>query len=276
MVGCDGVRSRVRPIILGEDDPASYAAYTNHFCFRSLVPMDRARAAIGEHRSSTRFMYNGPGCHVITYPVAQGTVLNVLAVITDPNAWPHGAQITARGTRAEAEAAFVDWHPTVRAIASLFPDDMEKWALFDMHEAPAPSYARRGVCVAGDAAHASGPHLGAGAAFGIEDALTLSSLLAAVDKAAQEREGGDLSRLCSEALDVYDKVRQERTKWLVGATREACDLFHWRFPGCGSDPEMFGKEITWRLHKVWEHDVSEMVREAQSQFAMRCQGPSAS
>jgi salicylate hydroxylase len=238
--------------------------------------MDRARAAIGEHRSSTRFMYNGPGCHVITYPVGQGTVLNVLAVITDPKAWPHGTQITARGTRQEAEAAFVGWHPTVRAIVSLFPDDMEKWALFDMQESPASSYSRRGVCVAGDAAHASGPHLGAGAAFGIEDALALSSLLTAVDKEAQEGGGGDLSRICCEALYVYDKVRQERTKWLVGATREACDLFHWRYPGCGSDPKKFGEEITLRLHKVWEYDLDEMVHDALSQFATRCKGSSAS
>lgn len=276
MIGCDGVKSRVRQLILGEDNPASYAKYTKLFCFRSLVPMDQAHAAIGEYRSSTRFMYNGLDSHIITYPVAHGSFLNVLAVITDPNPWPEGAQHTARGSRAEAQAAFANWHQAVRAVVDLLPDEMDKWGLFDMLEDPAPSYVRGAVCIAGDAAHASGPHLGAGAAFGIEDALTLSTLLEAVDIEVKKNDGGDIPKMCREALAVYNEVRYQRTQWLVGATREASNLFHWRFPGCGSDPEIFGREITSRLHQVWEYDLDRMVQEAQDKFRERLGGLSSS
>lgn len=274
--------------MLGEDNPASYPGYTNKFCFRSLVPMDRALAAIGEDRVSTRFMYNGPNAHIITYPIAQGTVLNVLAVITDPNPWPPNGsssssnlgqqQHIAPGTRSEAESVFADWHPIVRSIVALLPDEMDKWAIFDALAGPAPSYVADSdlpcVCLAGDAAHAAGPHLGAGAGFGIEDALVLAELFAEVDgaatAAASEGEGPErgMAGLCGKALEVYDKVRYKRTQWLVGATREACDLFQWRDPECGSDAKRFGREITWRFHKIWEYDIDEMVRESLDRFAV--------
>ena len=239
--------------------------------------MAAARAAIGDHRTSTRFMYNGPGAHIITYPVGHGASLNVLAVADDPHPWPDAARHTKPATAADAAAAFAGWHPTARAIVGLLPDRLDRWAVFDSFAGPAPSYVRGAVGLAGDAAHAAGPHLGSGAGFGIEDALVLAALLEAVDEVGRRGGGGggggggrgDVGVLCRDALEVYNSVRYERTQWLVGATREACSLFHWEDPECGSDPEKFGREITWRFHKIWHYDVDAMVREALDQLAKR-------
>lgn len=233
--------------------------------------MTNAKPALGEYRTSTRFMYNGPNAHAITYPVAMGTMLNILVVTTDPNPWNgKDGKHTAPGFKSEVVRAFQNWHPTVQNIVQLLPDELDTWAIFDMLDNPAPSYARGSVCVAGDAAHAVGPHLGAGAGFGIEDALILANLL----QAAQKQGGARLSKskhvLVRNALLAYNNVRFERTQWLVKNTRDAVDLFQWRDPEIGKNPSRFGMEITWRFHHIWEYNVNSMVKEAISEFEARC------
>lgn len=181
----------------------------------------------------------------------------------------------AKASKSEAIEAFKSWHPTIRSIVDLLPDaeavDSDetkalRWDIYDMHDHPAPYYTRGGVCLAGDAAHASTPHLGSGAGFGIEDALTLATVLEAVDKEIIDagegaRVTGTMMRddgndnleedaevvtqdesnatrgktnkkvkkpdLCRAALAAYNDVRYERTQWLPGASREACGLFQW-------------------------------------------------
>ncbi|EAQ88587.1 hypothetical protein CHGG_05206 [Chaetomium globosum CBS 148.51] len=328
VIGCDGLHSRVRQLLLSPpltsppqpnqppspDDPipatTDNLTYTHKFCFRALAPMPAAIAALGETKATTRFMYNGPGAHLITYPVGNNTLLNILAVISDPlpnsnstttsttaNPWPH-LRHTTPGHKREAEQAFSRWTATARAIVGLLPDaGMDKWGLFDLAEHPAPYYARGRVCVAGDAAHAAGPHLGAGAGMGVEDALVLAGVLAAVDAMMRGVGGGDgdgdeeghngegggkekgeenvekgnekvrkrndgKKGLLERALQVYNEVRYSRTQWVVQATREACDLFQWRDEKVARNPERFGREITQRFHRVWEYDVDGMVEEA--------------
>ncbi|KIH92065.1 salicylate hydroxylase [Sporothrix brasiliensis 5110] len=284
VIGADGVWSRVRTLLFG---PEFRASYTHQYCFRAVVPMDGpdgAVAALGQARASSRYMYNGPGAHAITYPVAKGALLNVLVVIGDDKPWGDATrasgsndeqnvsadtgvanrQTTGKGRRADAEAVLAGWQSTPRAVVGLLPDTPDRWAIFDMLEHPVPTYNRGRVALAGDAAHAAGPHLGSGAGFGIEDALALSTVLAEVNNPA----------MVDSALSAYSKVRYERTQWLVRATREAVDLFQWAGPGAqpgadpnhGQDPAVFGPEITWRFHTIWKYDLERMQAEVRALY----------
>ncbi|KAI0010493.1 hypothetical protein F4779DRAFT_639275 [Xylariaceae sp. FL0662B] len=266
-IGCDGIRSRVRQILLGEANPASYPCYTKKYCFRALIPMKDARAALGVERTTKRIMYNGPDTHSITYPVAFGQFLNALLVITDPSPWPteDGKQI-GRGDKAEAVRACQGWHTHMRALVDLFPKELDKWAIFDMLENPAPHYHQGSVAIAGDAAHASGPHLGSGAGFGIEDALVLANVLAAANKKLDIEASKGKIKLCRDALAVYNSVRYDRTQWLVGASREAAALFQWQDETVGDDFEKFLPQISSHFHKIWDNDIDGMVKEALKTF----------
>ncbi|KAH8904110.1 salicylate 1-monooxygenase sala [Coniochaeta sp. PMI_546] len=270
VIGCDGIRSRVRQLLLGEANPASYPGYTHKYCFRALIGTCEAREAIrekGEYLTSTRFMYNGPGGHMITYPVAMGTFLNVLVVVSDPGEWStKDGKHTAKTTKKEAVDFFRSWHhPTVKAIVDLLPEDLDKWAIFDMMDHPAPRYNGGCVCIAGDAAHAAGPHLGAGAGFGIEDALVLATALDSLNKRVRLA-NWDVKRanLCSQALSAYNQVRYERTQWLVGATRQACSLFQARRAYTPEENERFGREIGELFHTIWDYDIKQMVKTTES------------
>lgn len=200
--------------------------------------------------------------------------MNVLVVVSDPRQEGTGkcseSDVSSRssvGHREDAERVFSDWHTCARSVVSLLPPTPDRWAIFDMLEHPAPSYHRGRVALAGDAAHAAGPHLGAGAGFGIEDALVLAELLAEAAKIADPRR-------VEAALAAYNDVRYERTQWLIKHTRDAVDLFQWRDASAGQDAELFGHEISWRFHHIWDNNPALMISQAKRAFEGRLRGES--
>lgn len=48
VVGCDGIKSQVRKLLLGEGDKASEPVFSGHYCYRGLVPADKAIEILGE------------------------------------------------------------------------------------------------------------------------------------------------------------------------------------------------------------------------------------
>ena len=274
MIGCDGIRSRVRQLLLGENNPAAYPSYSHKFAFRGLVPIDRAVAALGEEKTSTRHMHLGPNGLALTFPVAGGTLLNVAAFAHDPSEWPSQEKLTAPATKSEVVAAFKDFGPAVRAIMDLLPDQLDKWAVFDTHDNPAPTYVKGRVCISGDAAHASAPYHGAGAGLAIEDAAVLAHLLASADSKSREASGRKRADLLRAALNTYNDVRLERSQWLVDTSRFVGDMYQWRDTRIGSNREQAAKEIDWRSKRIWEYDIDGMIRETDEKFEAALQSPS--
>ena len=249
--------------MFGVDNPASYPSYTHKVAFRGLIPMSSARAALGDYRASTRLMHLGPNAHVLTFPVAMGSVLNLVAFVTDPKDWKaQDGKFTAPASKSEVVAAFADFGPAVRAVIDLLPDELDKWAIFDTFDHPVPSYAQSRLCLAGDAAHAAAPHHGAGAGFGIEDALVLATLM----DVASEYPRSSKAETIRAILTAYNKARYERTQWLVHSSRMVGELFEWQNAHCGSDAEKFRREIEWRSHRIWDYEVEKMVSETRGHF----------
>ncbi|EAU30798.1 hypothetical protein ATEG_08666 [Aspergillus terreus NIH2624] len=266
VIGCDGIKSRVREIILGKDNPASYPHYTHKIAFRGLVPMDEAIARLGDYRARNQHMYGGPGAHVLHFPVAKQKLMNVVAFVDDPNEWPLDRAMSQPATKGEVAAAFEGWGPTVRSIIDLLPPELEKWAVFDSFDHPAPTYSRGRVCIAGDAAHASSPHHGAGAGIGIEDALALSVLLEGVQKSCRTS-AGNRWRSLEKAFSLFTDVRHERSQWLVRSSREACEIYEWNDSKCGADMTKGHEEITRRSHKIWYFDIQDMIRKLEEGYS---------
>ncbi|KAI1770232.1 hypothetical protein F4818DRAFT_446526 [Hypoxylon cercidicola] len=141
----------------------------------------------------------------------------------------------------------------------------ELWAVFDTYDHPAPAFSVGRVCIAGDAAHASSPHLGASAGFGVEDALALGTVM---EQAATTLRAGGAAKdvVLSAAFRAYDTVRRERAQWLVRSSRQVCKTYEWANPDCGDDPDKCLKDIERRAHKIWYFDIDGMVRDAESAY----------
>jgi salicylate hydroxylase len=57
VIGCDGIRSRVRQLILGEDNPQSYPQYSHVYAYRGLISMDKAVEAVGIETAMSRIVH---------------------------------------------------------------------------------------------------------------------------------------------------------------------------------------------------------------------------
>ncbi len=258
----------MRQILFGKGNPASHPHYTHKVAYRGLIPMDKALEAVGDKNARNQHMHIGPGRHILHFPVANQTLINVAAFVSDPHDWKDDEKMTAPATREEVEEAFAEWGPTVRAMTSLLPDTLDRWAIFDSFDHPAPTYSRGRICIAGDAAHASAPHHGAGAGIGVEDALCLSSLLEMAMSSLQLNKATKDQALCT-AFDTFNDVRHERSQWLVNSSRGICDTYEWADPKIGNDPEKCFKEIEWRSHKIWHFDIEGMLGDAAAAYERR-------
>lgn len=57
IIGCDGIKSRVRHILVGEDSLMANHVYTHKYAYRGLIDMDVAVDAIGEERAKNAVMW---------------------------------------------------------------------------------------------------------------------------------------------------------------------------------------------------------------------------
>ncbi|XRM46537.1 Diels-Alderase orf3 [Aspergillus tubingensis] len=271
VIGCDGIRSRVRQILFGEDHPAASAHYSHKYAARGLIPMDRAREALGDAKVATRFMHLGPDAHALTFPIAHGSLLNVVAFVTDPNPWPYADRWTAQRNETDVAAAFSRFGPTMRTIIDLLPDPIDQWAVFDTYDHPPNTYSRGPVCIAGDAAQAAAPHHGAGAGYAVEDVAVLCAVLdlgaKRVDATKCDPKGK--AALITTAFETYDAVRRERAQWLVESSRIIGNFYEWQDNEVGPDASICHDEVYWRSHRIWDYDIDTMMRETAKVFEVR-------
>ncbi|KAI8635189.1 hypothetical protein F5Y19DRAFT_2989 [Xylariaceae sp. FL1651] len=262
VIGCDGVKSRVRQILAG-DHPAARPSYSHCVAYRTLIPMPQAIEALGEYKAMNQHNHVGPNANLLHYPVANNAMMNVVAFVRDPQKWPDDTQTVAQGTRDDVKAAFEGWCAPVRDLIERFPDTMSKWAIFDLWEFPLPQYNKGRMCLAGDAAHASSPHHGAGAGAGIEDSLCLSTLMREVVAEVSKNPAAKTQALAA-AFQTYDAVRRTRSQWLVNSSRRVCDLhqqLEWADDAKMVRAETAFEEVKDRTFKIWHFDYDAMLRE---------------
>ena len=109
VVGCDGVRSRVRSILLGHQKDVEGVTFSGMVAYRNLVPMEQAKAALGDDLAGNSQMYLGPGGSILTYPIDHGEIFNVIAFRTEEDGrWEHPSWILHK-TRDDVQESFRGW-----------------------------------------------------------------------------------------------------------------------------------------------------------------------
>ncbi|GAM82791.1 hypothetical protein ANO11243_007770 [Dothideomycetidae sp. 11243] len=69
LLGCDGIHSTTRRVLLGADHPASRPGYSHIAAYRTMVPIDVGVAALGERAAEGGCMQSGPDACLMSYPV---------------------------------------------------------------------------------------------------------------------------------------------------------------------------------------------------------------
>lgn len=254
VVGCDGVKSACRQFVFGKDSELGKARFTGKVAYRGLVPMERAIAAVGEDRARNRRMYFGHHGHMLTFGVAKGTFMNVVAFhSTGSDAWEYSALVQPRTTE-DFLRDFAGWGDAVTNIISAI-DKPEVWAIFDHPKVD--TFHKGRLVLLGDAAHTTSPHFGQGGGMSVEDAAILSSLVGHCASLS------DISPM----LKVYDSARVERTCSVIAASREQGRLCGFEVDRVGDDLEKVSEQLDINLRRwQWSYDPEEAFKNALKDF----------
>jgi salicylate hydroxylase len=170
LVGADGLWSRVRQQLLGNELPQPMG----HLAYRALIHQSSLPAHL---RSQQVTVWLGPRLHVVQYPVRRGEWLNVVgfvhgALAGDAQDWDHSAN--AADLRRAMGLTCAPLQDLIHAIGA--------WRLWALAIRPpmrgADEQAQGRVALLGDAAHPMVPYLAQGAGMAIEDAAELGRVLA--------------------------------------------------------------------------------------------------
>lgn len=87
VIGCDGVKSVTRRMLLGADSAVLEPTFSHKYAYRGLVPMEKAVEAVGEALARNAQQYLGHHGHVLTFPIEKGKTLNVVAFQSKDGDW---------------------------------------------------------------------------------------------------------------------------------------------------------------------------------------------
>ena len=191
VIGADGIHSRVRAALFGEE----YPRFTGVVSYRAVVPTERVKG-VPEIEAFTKWWGPNPQSQIVTSPLNRGRETFVFAT-TGQDSW-HEESWTSAGDVEELRSHYRDYHPDARRLLEAC-DAVLKSALYERE--PLPGWSRGGITLLGDACHPMLPFMAQGACMAIEDAVVLGRCLAGVtERGAAER-----------ALVAYERARRDRT-----------------------------------------------------------------
>lgn len=199
VIGADGIHSRVRTALFGEESPR----FTGVVSFRAVVPTERVRD-VPEIGAFTKWWGPNPQSQIVTFPLNQGKETFVFAT-TGQDSW-HEESWTSPGDVNELRSFYKDFHPDARKLLDAC-DTVLKSALYERE--PLPVWSKGNVTLLGDACHPMLPFMAQGACMAIEDAVVLGRCLGPVS---------DPARVAA-VLQAYADARQERTAKIQIASR---------------------------------------------------------
>ena len=192
VVGADGIRSRVRDLVFGNEYAPQYAGHgVWRFTSPRLPEVDR------------QIMYYGVGVKAGLMPVSCDQMYLLLVTNEPDNPWMPSDQLDRLlrdRLRPFTAPLVVKIRDQIHDPSHVIYGPIEEVIL------PPPWYRQR-VLLIGDAAHASGPHVSQGATMAIEDASVLAELL-----------GRGLSG--EDALQQFMERRYERCKFVQDTSRQ--------------------------------------------------------
>ncbi|BAY23535.1 monooxygenase FAD-binding protein [Calothrix sp. NIES-2100] len=187
LIGADGLKSRVRALLLGDNPPI----YRNFTTWRGL----------------TDYIPNGYRSDYIREFFGLGKAFGFMMLGKNRMYWyaaakaPEAQPDSALGRKRELEQMYQDWFPAIpELIAATDEANILKTDLYD--RIPTRPWGKQNITLLGDAAHPMLPTLGQGACMALEDAIVITKCLQAQSDPTS-------------AFEKYESQRFARTKSIV-------------------------------------------------------------
>lgn len=274
VVGCDGIKSKVKEFMLPEESQHAQPRYSGMYGYRAVLDMADMVEAVGDQRARVSSIYIGDGAYGISYPIMRAEKVNVgfyiLSDKWDCDTWvrpanredmKRDASKMGRYVKSLVEVSDLTGSKETRLKLTShetlkYMPDPSQWAIFEHPHIS--TFCRSRVAILGDAAHASTPHQGAGAGQAIEDAHVLAELLGDIRVQSKEH--------AVAAFRAYDEIRRPRSQRVVTSSKENAYLLCLCFDGVGDDEDKLKATFQERLHWLWNLDVQGQVEQARQRM----------
>jgi len=206
-VGADGIRSRVRELVLPQ---APKPAFTGLIGAGGFLAREDLVALVGAQAQGTMSFCFGPGAF-FGYAFGDRGARNgaywwhALACDRPPSPSERRDFTGQAGIEALLRAGH-GWHERVRAILAATREHIGPVDIYDVASLPRWSNGR--TVLVGDAAHAVSPHSGQGASMALEDAIVLAKAL--------RRQGGH-----ERAFAAFEAERRPRAERVIAFGRRS-------------------------------------------------------
>ena len=172
VIGADGIRSRVREVLLGPEPPTFIGAAA----YRAIFPAERLRGF--KIPDCTKWWGRDRHC-LPYYLTSRRDEVYAIGVVPVPQ-WA-GDEAAVPATRDQYLAAFAGFHGDLQRVLEAV-DGVSLWPVYDRERNDCWSGDR--IVLIGDACHPMRPFMAAGGAMAVEDAAILSRCLATFDDPA--------------------------------------------------------------------------------------------
>jgi salicylate hydroxylase len=200
LIGCDGVKSVARELVVGDGVRVS-----GHVVYRAVVPVDAMPEAL---RMNAPVVWAGPNCHLVHYPLRGGEQYNLVVTFHSREQETWGV---SDGSKEEVLSYFTGIADLPRQLLHM-PSNWRRWSTADRD--PVDNWTRGRITLLGDAAHPMMQYLAQGACMALEDAVTLGAAVRHCDYGMEA------------AFALYQRSRITRTARVVLSVREMGRLYH--------------------------------------------------
>lgn len=92
VVGCDGIRSRVKECMIPVESGRTKPVYSGMYGYRAVLEMGDMIEAVGEKRARVATIYVGKGAYAITYPITRARLVNIGIYVLSDEDWEYDSE----------------------------------------------------------------------------------------------------------------------------------------------------------------------------------------
>ncbi|OAA70708.1 salicylate hydroxylase [Cordyceps fumosorosea ARSEF 2679] len=257
VIGADGIFGSVRKHVLQDGASLHAATPAGFWDCRYLVPFGKAKAALGaryftEHR---QYCWCGGGAFIMHDVLDNGETVQCVVSAVEKDQPEDRSRPLTREILEMALKNCLDG-PIARNMIELLLQSPDLRLYSQWEHKSTPAYARGNVCIMGDAAHASTPWQGSGAAMAIEDAAVLGALLGDVEKPEE----------VTIAFRAYEQVRRLRCQNIIDSSKVTGQIMCCQGQAASADADAMRKLLGERWGFITGFNIVEEMQKAVSRF----------
>ncbi|KAF2497401.1 putative monooxygenase [Lophium mytilinum] len=252
VVGCDGIKSKVRQHLGFTDEPI----YSGQMVYRGYVAYDDLTPETADLLRKT-VNFRGPQRHVLTLPIgneeSKTDRVGIIGFMTEPlQGWTSESWL-AKAPVDDLYEHVKDWSPAVQEIIHGLRKGAEdgkilKQTLYVRDPTPkwysAQSSQKSGIILIGDSVHSTLPHQGQGACMAIESGFALAQVMSNWQSADTES-----------AFQFFQDLRKPRTDKITKTSYETGKLASADIPEELWSQKFSPGAVAERMRWVMEYDL---------------------